>query len=825
MAFREQPPGELTSGQTLGRYSILERLGAGGMGVVYAAYDPELDRRVALKILRPETVSLGSKAGEYTVRLDDAGNARDLVRERILAEGRALARLSHPNLITVYEVGAVGEQVYLAMEHVAGVSLSEWLRAAPRTPSDVLAAFVQAGRGLAAAHQAGLVHGDFKPDNVVVDESTGRVCVVDFGLARLAGTGSGPAVVGTPLYMAPEQAAGRPVDARADQFSFAVALHEALHGERPSVAPVSGREGGPPARGPRRAQRAIERALAEDPAGRFPSMAELLSELERRPVALRRGVAAVLALAIVSGLGIALARRGDTGEVEQCVGGQAHLAGVWDPDVRARMSRSFAATGRPHAASSAERAGKQLDAYTGKWLVMQREACLASVRGEQSPDLLDRRMACLDRRLDQVRARTALLAGKPDGEVVDRVVDLVTDIEPLAPCGDAEVLLTVNAPPADPARRATAAAIEKIVDGASLSWESGNPDNALREALEGARRARALDHPPTLARAAYVLGKVHEEREQLHEAEEAMHEALKAAERAGDDALAADILMRLVYVVGNRQARFTEGRTLARLAEAAIGRAGDRAPGDLRARLLGVLGGVAHAQGELAEAESLYRQSLEMRRELLGRDDRRLAYTENMLGNTLARQDRHEEARAHYRSALALRRQVLGEEHPLTSELYTNLGLSYHEQGRFDEARSHYERALDIQSRIPGHPVASVHNNLGALETHVGNFAEGIAHHESALNERRGRLGPKHALVSLSLNNLGISHLTAGRPERALEFFHQALTIRRQTVGESHPLYGATLLSIGEALRRSRRAREGLDYIERAVAILSEKLG
>jgi serine/threonine-protein kinase len=618
--------------------------------------------------------------------------------------------------------------------------------------------------------------------------------------------------------MAPEHAAGLPIDARADQFAFAVALREALHGE------PEGGEQAAPRRRLRRVERAIQRALSDDPADRFPSMAELLAELDRRPAALRGTLTAGALVAVAAAVAINV-WSGGSSEEEPCRGGPARLAGVWDADQKARVARAFAATGRPHAATSAERAGHELDAYTRSWLAMQREACLASVRGEQSPELLDRRMACLDRRLNQVRSRAALLGDKPDAKVVDRALDLVTQLEPLTPCADAEALLSSNAPPADPAGRAAAAAIDAIVDQAGLAREAGKPEDALRSARVAVERARELDHPPTLARAAHVLGRVLEEAEQLHEAEETFHEALKAAERAGDDVLSAELLVRLVYVVGNRQSRFTEGRTLARLADAALGRAGPRASGDLRAQLLGALGGVAHAQGELQEAESLYKQSLELRRELRPADDPRLAITENLLANTLARMDRHDEARAHYRSALAIRRQSLGEEHPLTSELYSNLGLSYHEQGRFDDARTNYERALAIQSRIPGQPTGSVHNNLGALETHVGNFEAGIAHHEAALTERRGRLGPEHALVSLSMNNLGITHLTAGRADKALGFFREALAIRRRTLGESHPLVGATLLSIGEAYRRSGRAREGLEYIEQAVAILGEKLG
>ncbi|MFY0533529.1 serine/threonine-protein kinase [Nannocystis pusilla] len=224
----------LQPGARLGRYVVMSLLGAGGMGVVYAAHDPELGRPVALKLLRPHP----------------AGPRREL-EDRLRREAQAMARLSHPNVAAVHDVGQIGGRIFIAMELIRGQTLAAWLRAAPRARRDVLARFLLAGRGLAAAHAAGLVHRDFKPENVLVGDD-GQVRVVDFGLARASGdeplsitAQSGPgseqladltatgAVLGTPIYMAPEQHEGRPAEARSDQFSFCVALYTALYGQRP----------------------------------------------------------------------------------------------------------------------------------------------------------------------------------------------------------------------------------------------------------------------------------------------------------------------------------------------------------------------------------------------------------------------------------------------------------------------------------------------------------------------------------------------------------------------------------------------------------------
>lgn len=279
----------------VGRYLIIRRLGQGAMGVVYLAYDQKLDRKVALKMLRDDLAA--SPQG----------------RARVQREAQAMAQVSHPNIAHVYEVGEGAGQLYIVMEYVTGSSLASWQRthaSGAASVEQILRIYVQAGEGLLAAHQAGLIHRDFKPDNVLVDEQ-GRARVVDFGLARAldgqpaltaeatplltseAGvrlTQSG-AILGTPGYMSPEQLSGREADARSDQFSFCVALYEALYRK----LPFAGEDVGsyacevladrvlppPPSEVPLIVEHAILRGLSHDPGARFASMAELIAALRK----------------------------------------------------------------------------------------------------------------------------------------------------------------------------------------------------------------------------------------------------------------------------------------------------------------------------------------------------------------------------------------------------------------------------------------------------------------------------------------------------------------------------------------------------------------
>lgn len=264
----------------IGRYRLGERLGTGGMGMVFEARDTTLDRPVALKLLRP-------------------GYEMDAAAERLQREARAMARLSHPNVVTVFDVGTHEGAVFVAMEKVVGETLREWLREA-RPAADVIDVLDQAAKGLAAAHEAGLVHRDFKPENVMVGVD-GRVRVLDFGLAKPTDTTSTQdlltqtgTMLGTPRYMAPEQFRGEPADARSDQFALGVVFYEALYGVHPYQpdddrplprAVLKGSRRDTPVRVdvPPAVRDAITRAIAHDSDERFDSLAEFSDALGPRP--------------------------------------------------------------------------------------------------------------------------------------------------------------------------------------------------------------------------------------------------------------------------------------------------------------------------------------------------------------------------------------------------------------------------------------------------------------------------------------------------------------------------------------------------------------
>jgi tetratricopeptide (TPR) repeat protein len=393
---------ELAPGARVDRYVIESTLGAGGMGVVYAALDPDLGRRVAVKLLR-------------------AGAADDRLRR----EAQALARLSHPNVVSVYDVGTHDGQIFVAMALVEGANLRAWLRT-PRPVQQTLRHLIAAGRGLAAAHAAGLIHRDLKPDNIFVSDA-GHALVGDFGLARelgaaddepdldTAATGIGLAapdltitgmVLGTPAYMGPEQADGE-ATAASDQFSFCVTAWEALYRGRPYgghsfeevQAAVRAGTITPPKEDPgvpSGVHRALLRGLSADPAARFPSMDELLAAMTPKP---RRWPWLVGALGGLAGAGAAavvLTSSGASNDPEaRCAGTDDGLAEVWNPDRRAELERVLTER-EPGAGAEVSRLSETVDHYVAGWNAMRHDTCVAT--DPQRPDLLASREACLDQR-------------------------------------------------------------------------------------------------------------------------------------------------------------------------------------------------------------------------------------------------------------------------------------------------------------------------------------------------------------------------------------------------------------------------------------------
>lgn len=379
--------GDIATPLRVGRYQVREALGEGGMGVVYSAWDESLGRAVALKLL-------SAKSGKADRR-----------RTRMMREAQALAKLSHPNVVQVYEVGVHDEDVFVAMELVEGLTLREWVQQSERSTREIEDVFAQAGTGLSAAHQRDLVHRDFKPSNVIVG-SDGRVRVVDFGLAygpglgtesvepdgtptpsgRLTRTG---AVMGTPAYMAPEQLRGEVADARADQFSFCVSLFEALTGSRPY--PYTELRDDPTNANvanwgsvPRRWRRPLQRGLAIDPGLRWPKMDALLKALERGRGWRRQAPW----LATAGGVGLVLWAPWSTEISDPCEDFPASPVG-WN-DIRAeRVGAAFSATGAPFAEDVWASARGNIESFTKQWSETREKVC----RSNPPPEAL----ACLTR--------------------------------------------------------------------------------------------------------------------------------------------------------------------------------------------------------------------------------------------------------------------------------------------------------------------------------------------------------------------------------------------------------------------------------------------
>lgn len=848
----------IAPGTQVGRFLVQSRLGAGGMGVVYAAGDPLLGRKVALKLIHADHGN---------------GPASEEWRARLLREARAIARLSHPNVITVHEIGLHDDQPFVAMELVEGSTLRSWLTASRRSWRDVVSVFVAAGRGLLAAHRAGLVHRDFKPDNVLIGHD-GRIRVTDFGLAcpllpatdhqgsegpaaeapghalgvigapgasaddrhgRLTRTGT---LLGTPGYMAPEVLGGGPADFASDQFSFCVALHEALFGTRPLPAalPKPGVDGPEPeavvertpaarVRGDRHAvpawlRETVQRGLRARPADRFPSMESLLVALNHDPIR-RRRLRLVVAAVTVSAFGVAatvIAARAPDPEI--CTGAPEQVAGVWNPGVAARVQSSFAGTARPHAQPSADRAAAGITLYTGQWAMMHRAACLATARGEQSPDLLDRRMSCLGRRLDQVAALLDLFVRRADGDLVDRAIDLVGKLEPLSTCADPAALRSRAALPADPAQRARVAERERQVDRAELERQAGRPQ-AAADAARAVLRAEGDLDAAVAAQAEGVLGRSLEDLGRMAEAREALGRAQRIAQRTGDARLAVNLMLDLFIVVGIRQEHDREAQLLAELLEGMLERPELRGDQALRARFIATRGHLAVTERRPDRAIELLREALAIRRRILPAISPEVASTEEGLGNALERKSLQSEARLHYFEALAIRRQLLGDRHPMVASTLNNIGLSYLGDGKPADARPHLLAALAILEPIPEH--RSYHlvlANLGHMEALLGDHERARRYYEAALAVRLRQFGPDHRTVGVSLALIGISLREQGDFRQALAFHRRALAVLEKSPGVDHPDYAGGLADIGEDLRRLGRAAESLSYQERALEIL-----
>jgi hypothetical protein len=664
------PPGDheptLPSGTPVGRYVVLHRLGAGAMGVVYAARDPELNRGVALKLLRSELVDPDERAE---------------LRERLLREARAMAQLAHPNVVAVHDVGRFGERIFIAMELVEGQTLGRWLARQARPAREIIASFVAAGQGLAAAHQAGLVHRDFKPENVLVGRD-GRVRVTDFGLARemtaaaVVGHGLGAgvasrltmtgALMGTPFFMSPEQLMAGPVDARSDQFSFCVALWLALTGEHPFLsdgpggliaAVTQGRLRRPRhERVPRWLRPLVLRGLSVAPDARHPSLAALLHAIARGRKRTARRVAAAAACLVVAG---GVAYRQLHAPIAPCRE-VAPLGGVWDGAHAATVRRAFAATGVPYAGAAAAEVVRVLDGYAQAWAAMRSDACEAAlVRGDQSDALLQLSARCLDVRRDELRALVDRLQSA-DATVVERAPAAVQTLGALGRCSDGPALLAPVRP--RPTTLPALAALERELGAVAAARTLGHASEVRERARALAQAAAALRYRPLEAAALALRGAVEADVGDDGAAEATLQEAVWAAQAGGDDELAARVWIDLIGVVGRQRGRAEAALALAPRVTALIERLGG-GHDELAGALHVAVGRLVRDRARAAAAEDELRAGVTLLERRFGPDDLRVAAAVAALGE--AREARQPgSGRDALARALSILRKIYGDAHP-----------------------------------------------------------------------------------------------------------------------------------------------------------------
>mgnify|MGYP002619580034 CR=1 FL=1 len=804
-------------GTSVGRYVILQEVGAGAMGVVFAAFDPELNRKIALKILHPSR-----RAGNKV-----AGAAR----ARLLREAQAIARVSHPHVISVYDVGTVNDAVFVAMEFIEGMTLTQWLET-PRTLAEIVDVFVQAGRGLAAAHRAGLIHRDFKPDNVLVgfeaagaDPPRPQVRVSDFGLARndpsmvrdgdsedvleMAGPRSSlsdsdilsspltqaGAVVGTPRYMAPEQHFGNDGDPRSDQFGYCVALYLALYKQDPFSGPslerlaLAKQEGRirpipPDTKVPAHLEAVVMRGLSASMDRRFRSMDELVEALLHDPRARRRTVllwsGGVASLAVAATLGALQTR--DAAE-RPCAGAQERLTGIWDEVQRESVQAALLGTRVSYAEQAWDEVARQLDAYAAKWVRVHEEACEAThVRREQSDTLLDRRMTCLAERRSAMRALVDVLVDA-DATVVQRAAQAAGALPSLESCSNVEVLLARVEPPSDPALVETVAVVrDQLADVRALNG-AGKYGEALEVARQANETADGIGYAPLVAEASCELGSVLESSGDYSAAEQHLVRAAWIGIRARHDEIVARAAAHLVGVVGDRLARHEEGLRWGEHARAVLDR--------------------------------------------LGLDALHHARLDGAMGNVLHRMGRQEEAREHYQRAIATRSEALGAEHSSLASLHINLGNVHYRQRKYDEAVASYERARELAASLLGaeHPlVGAAVASLGMVHMAREDYEAAEEDYGQALALFRASMGGDHPFVANTISNLGVALARVERHDEALAKYEEALVVYAATVGERHPDYARVLHNLGNIYQAVGELEDARWYYERALEIRSESL-
>ncbi len=851
---RERATFALATGTMVGRYVIVGELGAGGMGAVYIAYDAQLARRVAIKVLRPDARGPEAQA-------------------RLLREAQAMARLTHPNVVTVHDVGAFGEEVFVAMEYVDGQTLKAWLKS-PRPWRESLAVLKAAGRGLEAAHAAGIVHRDFKPANVLLGND-GRVVVADFGIARACGDGengppepapparstrpgaasapdagreaAGPAslpppssiharltetgaLVGSVGYMSPERAFEHRDDAGSDQFGFCVTLHRALYGEAPFptadletyLSALLGDPRPPPAGTPVPSwvQAVVRRGLRRRTSERFASMTELLAALERDPSRRRRRWllgASAIALGGAAAVGWGAHERGLRAT---CRAGEELIASTWGPEARASVNAAIAATGVPIAGEVATRAVSVLDAYAVEWARVHREASEATLlRHEQSAAAMSERLACLDTEREELGALIGVLS-RADAAVATHALTATYDLAAPRTCLDATgAHVTTKIPNAPEARARLAALRRAVAEATALRMASKCDDALLARALA---EARAIPDRQSEAELLLVVGECKREFGDPAAASAAWEEVFAAAEAAGNDSLAAIAAAKTAFELGNSLENMHEARRWLAIARGIREREGhdDRADAEILESELAIASSEGHPDQTLALRDRL----VTLTERIYGASHPRVAAAINNRACDLGATGRAEEAVVEFRRALAMQEALFGADTPALSLDYNNIAANLTTLGRYDEAKVAMDRSIALLAPLGSEnthwvlPLASMAvlaNRVGDTEAALAAADRGIAIVNAAGGDSERRQLP---YLFVERGNALLQKYDA---KGALESCARSLSVqeKNESIGPEQTYSADALACLGEAYTALGRAEDGLVYLERSVSL------
>jgi serine/threonine protein kinase len=796
------------------QFRIERLLGRGGMGAVYLARDLQLDRDVAVKLGNVVSVS---------------------ALTRVEREAVALAKLQHPNVVVIHQVGKYDGRLYLAMEYVAGGNAREWLAGKPRSWREIVRLYAQAGDGLAAAHAAGFVHRDFKPDNVLVGDD-GRPRVADFGLVRASGESIDPAletsitstspslgpmtqtgtVLGTPAYMPPEQFEGQAADARTDQFALCASLWEALFGKRAfgGTTPAEikdsiehARFDLPESRGvPRRLVWALRRGLDADRAKRWPSLAPLLAELRRDPAHRRRQLALGGAVAVVVGLAVVvpLAAR----DRDPCSAGTSLIAHDWNASRAAEIAAAF---DRDHLGASWASLHPIVDRYAAAWAGGHRAACRATrVDGSQSEALLDQRVLCLERARAQLATTLdAFITSRATRSDAANVLDSLADLDQ---CAAVTELAQQSPLPQDPVLRAHVTAAAQLVDRAheAAFFETRDPA-ALADAALAA--ARATGWPPLVAQALWAHAAVVPSRDT---AQQEFRDAIAAALAAGDDRTAAWALADSAWALadGPRPADSEPWLELARAMSTRLG-----APADLDNRIEGADAERLMAIGDPKAALAAIRRANAL-------DER--AYPDNQvdratghfnLARALAGADQLAAAQTEIDAAIAIATVAAGASHPTLAHDLELAAWIAQRRGDIAKAIDDQRRTLAIDEawyRADDTRLAEPLHNAGELLALAGQLDE--AHRDL---ERSLALDPTQGAAI----GLALVEAEAGHHARAIEIGTAELDRIERAQGAANATHTPLLLTLGVSHRELGHLDESTRYLQRAVELDTAAMG